>query len=89
MAVMTQGTFESSVRISAADVMTELCENFGSEGWRAALNAITEHLDESRRLRQHGGQERWWLRREACLFAMSVMCADCDVAQVYATLMTL
>jgi hypothetical protein len=69
------------VRISAADVVSDMCETFGVEGWRAALSAVMEHLEEAGRLRS-SGTETWWRRREASIYAVSVMCADCDVALV-------
>lgn len=34
-----EGSFECSIRISAADVVSEICDSFGGEGWQVSLHA--------------------------------------------------
>jgi hypothetical protein len=45
------GSFESSVRISAADIVSEICEGFGAEGWQAVLSAVMGQLEAANQAR--------------------------------------
>jgi hypothetical protein len=72
-----EGSFESSIRISAADVVSEICDSFGGEGWQAVLEAVMGQLEAAGQAKS-SGQDKWWLRREACMFSVAVMCADAD-----------
>ena len=76
-----EGTFETSVRISAADVVSNICDTFGGEGWQAVLSAVMGHL-EAAGFARTAGQDKWWLRREACMFSVAVMCAESDSSQM-------
>jgi importin-9 len=72
-----EGSFETSVRILAAEVVSDMCETFEEEGWEAVLAAVMGHLEGAEQERQ-AGREKWWLRREASMFAVTAICADVD-----------
>lgn len=72
-----EGSFETSVRILAAEVVSEMCESFEEEGWNAVLAAVMCHLEGAEQERL-AGRETWWLRREASMFAVTAICADVD-----------
>ncbi|EKX35213.1 hypothetical protein GUITHDRAFT_146623 [Guillardia theta CCMP2712] len=76
-----EGSFESSVRISAADAVTEICQSFGAEGWQAVLSAVMGQLEVASRAKA-AGEEKWWLKREACMFAIAVISSDCDLQRI-------